>query len=110
MDAAPILRRLAELLNRHGLEAIMIGNAAAALQGAPVTTVDIDFFFPKTPANIKRLKAVSAELKGVILRPFHPVVDDLFRIMRDHDTCKSISCRQSRVWNPSRTSEGARLA
>jgi hypothetical protein len=85
VDAAPILRRLAELLNRHRLEAIMIGNAAAALQGAPVTTVDIDFFFRKTPANIKKLKAISAELKGVILRPFYPV-DDLFRIMRDHDT------------------------
>jgi hypothetical protein len=48
-----------------------------------VTTVDIDFF--QTPANIKKLKAISDELKGVILRPFYPV-DDLFRIMRDLDT------------------------
>jgi hypothetical protein len=34
-DAQPVLARIAELLERHGLEAILIGNAAAALQGAP---------------------------------------------------------------------------
>ena len=33
---------VARTLDEHGLEAIMVGNAAAALQGAPVTTVDID--------------------------------------------------------------------
>jgi hypothetical protein len=32
--------------------------AAAALQGAPVTTVDFDFFFRKTPANLKKLKRI----------------------------------------------------
>jgi hypothetical protein len=37
MDASPLLARIAELLARHRLEAILIGNAAAALQGAPVT-------------------------------------------------------------------------
>jgi hypothetical protein len=84
MDAAPILTRIAELLNRHSLEAIMVGNAAAAIQGAPVTTVDIDFFFRKTPPNIKKLKAINQDLKAVILRPFYPV-DDLYRIMRDDD-------------------------
>jgi hypothetical protein len=35
MDAAPELARIAASLERHGLEAILIGNAAAALQGAP---------------------------------------------------------------------------
>lgn len=85
MDAAPILTRLAELLNRYGLEAVMIGNAAAALQGAPVTTIDLDFLFRKTPANFKKLKAVNDELGARILRPLYPV-DDFFRIMRDSDT------------------------
>lgn len=33
MDAAPLLARIAGLLERHGIEAILIGNAAAA-QGA----------------------------------------------------------------------------
>src|ERR1041385_1797017 len=84
MDAAPQLARIAELLERHGLEAVLIGNAAAALQGAPVTTVDLDFLFRKTPANLKKLKAIASELDAVILRPYYPI-SGLFRIVRDRD-------------------------
>jgi hypothetical protein len=84
MDASPLLARIAQLLERHGLEAVLIGNAAAALQGAPVTTVDVDFLFRKTPANLKRLKAIASELDAVILRPYYPV-SGLFRIARDAD-------------------------
>jgi hypothetical protein len=50
----------------------MAGNAAAALQGAPVTTVDIDFLFRKTPANLKKLKALAASLGAMLLKPFFP--------------------------------------
>ena len=84
MDAAPLLARIAQLLDKHGLEAVLIGNAAAALQGAPVTTIDLDFLFRKTPANIRKLKALSRELDAVLLRPFYPVTG-LFRIARDAD-------------------------
>jgi len=45
MDARPVLFRIARLLEEHGLEAVLIGNAAAVLQGAPVTTVDFDSCF-----------------------------------------------------------------
>jgi hypothetical protein len=41
MDARPVPAE-------HGLEAVLIGNAAAALQGGPITTVDFDFMFHKT--------------------------------------------------------------
>jgi hypothetical protein len=41
MDAAPLLIRVAQL------------------QGAPVTTVDIDFLFRQTPASLKKLKALA---------------------------------------------------
>ena len=84
MDAQPILARIAELLERHKLEAILIGNAAAALQGAPVTTIDIDFFFRRTPTNIRKLKAIADELEAVVLRPYYPV-SPLWRITRDRD-------------------------
>jgi hypothetical protein len=84
MDASPMLARIAHLLELHGLEAVLIGNAAAALQGAPVTTVDVDFLFRKTPANLKKLKAIASELGAVILRPYYPV-SGLFRIARDAD-------------------------
>src|SRR5215813_5511057 len=67
MDAAPIIARVAEVLERHGLEAILIGNAAAALHGAPVTTVDIDFLIRATPRNLAKLKVFAVELGAVIL-------------------------------------------
>jgi len=38
---------------------------AAALQGAPVTTVDFDFFFRRTPANVRKLRGIAAELDAV---------------------------------------------
>jgi len=84
MDASPLLARVAELLERHSLEAILVGNAAAALSGAPVTTVDFDFLFRKTPVNLRKLKAVAAELQAVVLTPYYPV-SGLYRISRDSD-------------------------
>jgi hypothetical protein len=73
MDAAPILIRVARVLRETGLEAVMIGNAAAALQGAPVTTVDVDFLFRKTPANLRKLKAVARAFDAMILWPCYPI-------------------------------------
>jgi hypothetical protein len=84
MDAAPILAKIAEALERHRLEAVLIGNAAAALQGAPVTTVDFDFFFRKTPANLKKLKRIAADLGAIALHPYYPA-SGLIRLMRDDD-------------------------
>jgi hypothetical protein len=84
MDAYPLLARIAELLERHGLEAVLIGNAAAALQGAPVTTVDFDFLFRRTPSNVRKLSAIAAELGAVLMKPHYPV-SGLLRISRDDD-------------------------
>jgi len=84
MDARPILFTLARVLHEHGLEAILIGNAAASLQGAPVTTVDFDFLFRKTANNLRKLKAVARSLGAIVLRPYYPA-SDLFRLMRDQD-------------------------
>jgi len=85
MDARPTLFTLARALNEEGLEAILIGNAAAALDGAPVTTLDFDFLFRKTPGNLRKLKAVAKSLDAILLRPYYPV-SGLFRIQRDEDT------------------------
>ena len=52
MDAEPILMEIVEVLHNCKLQAVLVGNAAAALQGAPVTTLDFDFMFRKTPANL----------------------------------------------------------
>jgi predicted nucleotidyltransferase len=82
MNARPILEKIARALNKHRLEAVLIGNAAAALQGAPVTTLDFDFMFRKTPTNLRKLKAVARELGAVVFRPYYPV-SDLYRIVND---------------------------
>ncbi|HJS09021.1 MAG TPA: hypothetical protein VJ809_15235 [Pirellulales bacterium] len=82
MNAEPLLNKIAKVFAEHRLEAVMVGNAAAALHGAPVTTLDVDFIFRKTPANLKKLKAVAGSLEAVIFRPYHPV-SDLYRIIND---------------------------
>lgn len=82
MNAEPLLHRIARLFAEHRLEVVMVGNAAAALHGAPVTTLDIDFMFRKTPTNLQKLKAVAHDLRAVILKPYYPV-SDLFRVVND---------------------------
>ena len=57
MDAKPLLVEVGRRMHEVGLDAVLIGNAAAALQGAPVTTVGFDFFFRKTPRNLTKVKA-----------------------------------------------------
>ena len=70
MNAEPLLQRIARIFAEHRLEAVMVGNAAAALHGAPVTTLDIDFMFLKTTTNLKKLKAVAHSLQAVIFKPY----------------------------------------
>jgi len=84
VDAAPLLGEVARRLNEVNLEAVLIGNAGAALQGAPVTTVDFDFMFRKTARNLAKMKDVARALGAVILRPYYPV-SDLYRVVRDED-------------------------
>jgi hypothetical protein len=82
VDAQPLLAEVARQMNAAHLEAVLIGNAAAALQGAPVTTVDFDFMFRKTPRNLAKMKAVARALRAMILRPYYPA-SDLYRMTRD---------------------------
>lgn len=84
MDAAPLLAEVGRHLNALHLEAVLIGNAAAALQGAPVTTMDFDFLFRKTPGNLTKLKRLADALHATVLRPYYPV-SDLYRVIRDAD-------------------------
>ena len=84
MNAGPLLVEIGRRLHEVGLDAVLIGNAAAALQGAPVTTVDFDFVFRKTPRNLTRLKALARSLRATILRPYYPA-SDLYRVVRDDD-------------------------
>lgn len=84
VDAKPILLEVARALREVQLEAVLIGNAAAALRGAPVTTIDLDFVFRKTPRNLKKLRAFADHLAAVVLRPYYPA-SELYRVVRDDD-------------------------
>lgn len=59
MDAALILIRIAELLNRHKLEAVMVGRRAPNR---------IAFAFRRTPANLTKLTAIGRELRAALWR------------------------------------------
>lgn len=82
MNAEPLLNSVVTALAEVRLEAILIGNAAAAIQGAPVTTVDFDFMFRATPINLAKLKRFARRLGAVVLRPYYPA-SALFRVMND---------------------------
>src|SRR2546422_3643031 len=82
MDAETLLGSVTAALAAVRLEAILIGNAAAAIQGAPVTTVDFDFMFRATPVNLAKLKKFAVHLDAVILRPYYPM-SALYRVMND---------------------------
>ena len=82
MDAGPLLDSVTAALVAVRLEAILIGNAAAAIQGAPVTTVDFDFMFRATPVNLAKLKKFADRMDALILRPYYPV-SAMHRVMND---------------------------
>ena len=72
----PRFRDALETLARHGVEFVVVGGVAAVLNGAPVSTLDLDIVHARTPENLERLLAALAELDaryrdltGRILRP-----------------------------------------
>ncbi len=81
MDAAPSLIQIADAFAAVQLEAILIGNAGAALHGAPVTTMDFDFLYRVAPSNQAKLNKV-AELLGASLSQPFPKQSTVFRIRR----------------------------
>ena len=82
MNAEPVLALVTRALAARRLDVVLIGNAAAALQGAPVTTLDVDFMFRKTPRNLQKLRGLADYLGAMVLRSYHRV-SDLFRVVRD---------------------------
>ena len=55
-------RRILELLEQHGVEYVVVGGVAAVLQGAPVTTFDLDALTKVDPQNVDRVAAALAAL------------------------------------------------
>jgi hypothetical protein len=77
--ATQSFRRILELLEQHGVEYVVVGGVAAVLQGAPVTTFDIDTLIKVDPANVDRLAKALAELDARYRehRDLRPTREDL---------------------------------
>lgn len=57
-------RRILELFEQHGVAYVVVGGVAAVLQGAPVTTFDIDTLVKVDAENADRLLAALAALQA----------------------------------------------
>jgi hypothetical protein len=82
MDASPVLRSITDAVAVAGLEAILVGNAGAALLGASVTTQDFDFMIRPTAGNLRKLRAIADALSGTLFQPFYPT-SRMYRLERD---------------------------
>jgi hypothetical protein len=73
-------RRILELLERHGVAYVVVGGVAAVLQGAPVTTFDIDTLVKVDAENADRLIAALAALEARFRehdKPIRPTREDI---------------------------------
>jgi predicted nucleotidyltransferase len=73
MDAHRLLEEVASAFSDEGLEVVLVGSAAAALRGAPVTTEDFDFMFRPTRRNLAKLREVARALGGSVTQPQYPL-------------------------------------
>jgi hypothetical protein len=70
IDLGAILEGLAEA----GVDFILVGGLAAVVQGAPVTTMDVDIVHKQSPENINRLLAFLKSVDAFHRRPDDKVI------------------------------------
>src|SRR5574341_1439932 len=66
------LIELIEAVAQADLQIILIGNAAAILQGAPVLTQDVDLMVRDHPQLQKKLQKFTEIFKVALTRPYEP--------------------------------------
>jgi predicted nucleotidyltransferase len=69
MDSALKFVGILRVLSAHGVEYILVGGMAAIVEGAPISTFDLDIVFQKTDENLERLLAALQELEARYLDP-----------------------------------------
>lgn len=65
----PALVRIAEHLQRHGVEFIVLGGQAAALFGSPIPTYHVDLCYRRSEENLRRLAEALIELHPTLRGP-----------------------------------------
>jgi predicted nucleotidyltransferase len=58
-----------EVLERHGVDFIVVGGIAAILQGSPLTTEDVDVVYLGVDENLRRLAAALIDLDATYVDP-----------------------------------------
>jgi predicted nucleotidyltransferase len=78
---SPNLSEVLEELLKAGVDFILVGGLAAVIQGAPVTTMDVDIVHNQSPENIAKLlsflKSVDAFYRRLDDKLIKPKKDDL---------------------------------
>lgn len=69
MAAGQSFRELLAVLLRHDVEFLIVGATAAVLDGAPLTTFDLDIAFEPSPENRARLLRALVEIDAVYVDP-----------------------------------------
>ena len=69
VNAGPLIVRIARAAAAARLELIVIGNAGAALRGAPVTTMDFDLFVRDLEAEDAKVRSFAKALGAALIRP-----------------------------------------
>jgi len=64
MDPALRFADILQILRRHDVDLILVGGIAAVLEGAPVSTFDLDIVVRPTPENQGRLLAALLDLNA----------------------------------------------
>lgn len=72
----PKFKEALEVLARHRVDFVVVGGVAAVLEGAPISTFDLDIVHDRSPENVARLLSALADLDaryrdltGRVLRP-----------------------------------------
>src|SRR3954466_2514256 len=68
--SAAVLQGLLARLCEVGVEFIIVGGAACVIQGAPITTNDLDIVHRRTPENIERLLELLLQLDATMRYDF----------------------------------------
>ena len=69
------LSALLEGLIKAGVEFILVGGLAAVVQGAPVTTMDVDIVHNRSPENIAKLFPFLKSIAAIYRRPDDKVIE-----------------------------------
>lgn len=76
-------RALLDALVDGGVDFVVVGGVAAVLEGAPISTFDLDIVYSLDPDNVDRLGRVLRDLEAVYVDPagrsIHPGVEHLGR-------------------------------